>query len=330
MSRLYGNIISAAEAAIEEFDETAELLEYPEVMADKAYYLSLLNKFNSLSFIKDRLDSLKAAEAEEEQLVLLLSEAKDEDERSAVFREISLLKRRAANLSAEIAGTLGRSVTEAAYCRIKLKGNSNAVFEKFVNLLKSDLIRRGIRITELKSDNRQFDFRTEGEGALSRILPLCGCHRINAAGNKCDWLCVAATPVSDIDGICDSDIKIEVFHSHGAGGQNINKVETAVRAIYLPTGLAVVCQDERSQLKNKNRAIENLKRRVSESRQKQEKQRIEEDVNSQFSIKNTAISFDAVDSSLTDTRLFLQNKIPLSATAEEFTRYLDAVAVSEN
>lgn len=329
MSGLYGNIISAAEAAVEEFDETASLLEYPEVLADKAYYLWLLNKFNSLNFIKGRLESLKAAEAEEEQLVLLLSEAKDGDERGVVFKEISLLKRRAANLAAEIAKALGKSVTEEAYCRIKLKGNSTLVFEKFVALLQSDLIRRGIKINETKPDNRQVDFRAEGEGALSKILPLCGCHRINAAGNKCDWLCVAVTSAQDTVEIADSDIKIEVFHSHGAGGQNINKVETAVRAIYLPTGLAVVCQDERSQLRNKNRAIENLKRRVIESIQKQEKQRIEEDINAQFSLKNTAISFDATDLSLTDTRLFSQNKVPLSA-AEEFTRYLDAVAVLEN
>lgn len=330
MNGLYGNIISAAEEALKEFDETASLLEYPEVMADKAYYLSILEKFNSLSFIKERLDNLKAAEREENQLILLLSEAKDEDERSAVFREISAIKRRQSNLSSEIAKALGKSAEEAAYCRIKLKGNSKTVFDKFVGLLKSDLVGHAIKITDLKSDNGQVDFRSEGEGALSRILPLCGCHRISTADNKNDTLCVAATLASDTVAISDSQIKIEVFHSHGAGGQNINKVETAVRAIYLPTGLSVVCQDERSQLKNKNRAIENLKRRVVESSRAQEKQRIEEDINAQFSIKNTSISFDAADSSLTDKRLTVQNKIFLSAKTEEFTRYLDAVSVLGN
>lgn len=58
------------------------------------------------------------------------------------------------------------------------------------------------------------------------------------------------------------DVKVDVFHSSGAGGQNINKVETAVRLTHIPTNIVVTCQDERSQLQNKNKAIALLKEKV--------------------------------------------------------------------
>ena len=60
----------------------------------------------------------------------------------------------------------------------------------------------------------------------------------------------------------DEDIKIDVFRSNGAGGQNVNKVSTAIRVTHLKTGIVSVCQDERSQFQNKNKAINNLKEKV--------------------------------------------------------------------
>jgi peptide chain release factor 1 len=129
---------------------------------------------------------------------------------------------------------------------------------------------------------KEIVFEVQGKGAYSRLKYESGPHRVQrvpateAQGRiHTSAATVAVLPEAEtVDvQIPEKDVRIDIFHSGGAGGQNVNKVATAVRMTHLPTGTVVVCQDERSQLKNREKAWKVMLSRVAEierSRQEQE------------------------------------------------------------
>jgi len=122
-----------------------------------------------------------------------------------------------------------------------------------------------------------------GRGAYSRLKYERGVHRVQRipvteAGGRIhtSTATVAVLPEPDeMDlKIDESDLRIDIFHASGHGGQNVNKVATAVRVIHIPTGITAICQDERSQLKNKLKALTVLRARLLDLKQKRQQQEI--------------------------------------------------------
>ncbi|MFA5628815.1 MAG: peptide chain release factor 1 [Dehalococcoidales bacterium] len=148
-----------------------------------------------------------------------------------------------------------------------------------------------ININEIGSGGiREVIFEIRGRGAFSRLKYERGVHRVQrvptteASGRiHTSTATVAVLPVADeveID-INQNELRIDIFHSGGAGGQNVNKVATAVRITHIPTGIVVTCQDERSQLKNKTKAMSVLRARLLDIEQSKQEGNIVEERRSQ-------------------------------------------------
>ena len=137
---------------------------------------------------------------------------------------------------------------------------------------------------------KEVSFLISGDGAYSRFKFESGVHRVQRvpeteAGGRIHTSTVTVAVLPEAQEveleINPSDLQIDTFRSSGAGGQHINKTESAIRITHLPTGVVVECQDERSQFKNKDKAMKVLRSRLLEQKQREQQTAIDADRKSQ-------------------------------------------------
>lgn len=128
-------------------------------------------------------------------------------------------------------------------------------------------------------------FRIQGEGSYEKLQYESGVHRVQrvpvteSSGRiHTSTITVAVLPeIAEKEFFIDpKDLKIDTFHASGHGGQNVQKVETAVRITHIPTGVSVACQNERSQFQNKERAMAVLRSRLYDHQKQTEKAKLDE------------------------------------------------------
>lgn len=133
-------------------------------------------------------------------------------------------------------------------------------------------------------------FQVKGKSVYQRLKHESGAHRVQrvpvteSSGRlQTSTVTVAVLPeAEDVEvDLRDQDLRVDIYHSGGAGGQNVNKVATAVRITHIPTGIVALCQDERSQLRNKQKAMAVLKARLLDKATREQQQAISQDRRSQ-------------------------------------------------
>jgi peptide chain release factor 1 len=265
----YEEINHLIEQNTDDFQKTAELMkeraEIEEIVEKGRLYKLTLERIDEARELEKDPEMSELAAAELEELIPRVTELEKE------IRNLLIPKdpRDSKNVIIEIrAGTGGDEAAIFASDLFRMYSHYAEARHWPLEILSANEIGVG--------GYKEITFMVKGKGAYSRLKFESGTHRvqrvpITESQGRIHTSAVTVAVLAEVEDldiqIPESDIKIEVFKSAGAGGQNVQKNSTAVRLIHNPTGMVITCQDERSQLQNKTRAMSILRARLYDMEQ---------------------------------------------------------------
>ncbi len=296
-------MLNKLKGAEERFEEITSMLYNPEIISDMELYSSLLKEQKNLSPVVEKYrEYKKAEEALNESRNLLDEGGLDRDFKEMVLEEYEQAKIDTARIYDELKILLlPKDPNDDKNVIVEIRGGAggeeSALFAGVLYRMYSMYAEsKGFKTETLYSNPtelggfKEVSFMIKGEGAYSRFKFESGVHRVqrvpeteNQGRIHTSTTTVAVLPEAeevDIE-INPADLQIDTFRSSGAGGQHINKTESAIRITHLPTGTVVECQDERSQHKNKDKAMRILRSRILEAEREKQQSSIADERKSQ-------------------------------------------------
>jgi peptide chain release factor 1 len=284
------------------YQELNEQMATPEVASDLKQLQVLAQERASIESLVTKYRKYKATSKSLEETRAMLSDGLDEEMTALVKQEIEKLESQQDHLLQEIKlALLPKDPNDDKDIIMEIRAGAGG---DEASLFAADLFRmysryaqsKGWEIDIIDSNEigiggfKEIILEIKGKGAFSRLKYERGVHRVQRVPTTessgrihTSTATVAVLPEADEVEISinPDDLKTDIYHSGGAGGQNVNKVATAVRITHLPTGIVAICQDERSQLRNRTKAMSVLRARLLDIEQRKQEEELTRERRSQ-------------------------------------------------
>jgi peptide chain release factor 1 len=280
------------------YEELEQMIAQPEIATNQKQLQELTRKRANLKDIVTQYQQYKALSDELAELEALLNNDLEPEMTALIKEEQNKLEQRRNDLIGKLKlSLLPKDQNDDKDVIVEIRAGAGG---EEASLFAADLFRMYSHYAQRKGwqtnimNSNQSDiggfkeviFEVKGKGAFSKLKYERGVHRVQrvpiteASGriHTSTATVVVLPEAEEIElNIKLDDLRVDIFHSHGAGGQNVNKVATAVRITHIPTGITATCQDERSQLKNKMKAMAVLRARLFDVEQRKRSETIEKE-----------------------------------------------------